>query len=217
MRLDRNGTLAGRPTKEVRDGLRRLRRGYWTRAEIIRYYPEQHRDDWLREEEPTDDPTDALLAAGLIEPDKERPGQFQVTDQGIRVSCAHLLRPISRAKADAILAAFLDRVAAANANADFCKGVAEVYAYGSYITDADPIGDIDLVVTLCGKTPWPEHYERWKKRVGYRQGNPANPWPEHEVKRFLKARNPHLHLDWEPWSDRDDPPNWPRQRIWPEE
>jgi hypothetical protein len=217
MKLDRNSVIAGRPVKEVRDGLRRLRHGSWTRKGIIENYPQRHRDDRFKKPRRID-PTDALLTAGLLEQDKEHVGHFVITDKGIRVSCARILPPITRAKADALMAALLQRVAEVNANDDFCWGVAEIYAYGSYITDADMLGDIDLNIHLKGKEPWPEVYERWQKRVGFKNYHimdPRCPCPEREVRRILQARCPYLHIDWILWSMMDAPPNWPRKRIWP--
>jgi hypothetical protein len=218
VRLDRNSVIAGRPAKEVRDGLRRLKHGSWSRKGIIENYPQQHRDDWLKEPHRID-PTDALVAAGLIEQDKEQPGYFEVTKEGWRLSCASLLPPITRAKADALIAAFLQRVVEVNANEDFCWGVAEVDVYGSYITRAKMLGDIDLNVDTRGKEPWPKLYERWKKRVrfnDYHIMDPRCPSPEREIRKFLRARCPYLHIDWIRWSSKDDPPDWPRKRLWPQ-
>jgi hypothetical protein len=218
MRLDRNNLIAGRPAKEARDGLRNLRRGSWSREDLIRNYPNQHRDDWLKKPRRID-PTDALLAAGLIEPDPEYPRCFRVSDKGLRLSCASLLPPLTREKVNALMAAFLQRVAEVNANEDFCWGVTEVYAYGSYITDAKILSDIDLNIAMKGKDPWPEMYERWKKRVrhdDYHIMDPHCPQPEREVKKFLRARCPYFHIDWIPWSMKDEPCDWPRKRIWPE-
>jgi hypothetical protein len=215
MRLDRNGVIAGRPAKEVRDGLRRLRHGSWSREGIIQNYPQQHRNDWLKKPRRID-PTDALLGAELIEQDKERTGYFRVTDKGLRLSCASLLPSITRAKADILIAAFLRRVVEVNSNDNFCLFVSEVDAYGSYITDANMLNDIDLNVALKGKAPWPEVYERWKQRVGHDNFHimdPRCPSPEREVRKFLRARCPYLHIDWIPWSSKDNPPDWPRQRI----
>jgi hypothetical protein len=215
MRLDRNGVIAGRPAKEVRDGLRRLRHGSWSREGIIQNYPQQHRNDWLKKPRRID-PTDALLGAELIEQDKERTGYFRITDKGLRLSCASLLPSITRAKADILMAAFLRRVIEVNINDNFCLFVSEVDAYGSYITDANMLGDIDLNIALKAKEPWSEVYGRWKQRVefdNYHIMDPRCPSPEREVKRFLRARCPYLHIDWIPWSIKDNPPDWPRQRI----
>jgi hypothetical protein len=215
MRLDRNGIIAGRPAKEVRDGLRNLRHGSWSRKDLIENYPNQHRDDRYKKPRRID-PTDALLAAGLIEPDKEHAGQFRVTEKGNRLACSSLLPPLTRAKADALMAAFLQRIVEVNANEDFCWGVAEVDAYGSYITDANTLSDIDLNIALKAKER--ELYERWKERVGFENYwimDPRLPSPEREVKKFLRARCPYFHIDWIPWSMKDEPLEWPRKRIWP--
>jgi hypothetical protein len=215
MRLDRNSVIAGRPAKEVRDGLRRLRHGSWSREGITHNYSPQHRNDWLKKPRRID-PTDALLDAELIEQDKERTGCFRVTDKGLRLACASLLPPITRAKADALMAAFLQRVVEVNTNDNFCEFISEVDVYGSYITDANILGDIDLNVTMKLKEPWPEVFERWKQRVGFEHYyimDPRRPSPEREVRKFLRARCPYLHIDWIPWSSKDDPPDWPRQRI----
>jgi hypothetical protein len=218
MRLDRNSFVAGRPVKEVRDGLRRLGHYSFAAKRIVDiYYPERREDRYKDRRPHRVDPTDALLAARLIEPDKEHPGNFRVSDKGIRLRCAKLLSPITRAKAETLMSALLQRIVAANADEKFCQRIHEARVYGSYITDAPILNDIDLNIDLVCKEPWPERWERWKRDNDWHPGEYRDRSPERQVQIFLKARCPYLHIDWTHWASRDKPPDWPSQRIWPKE
>jgi hypothetical protein len=100
------------------------------------------------------DITDALLATGLIEPYEHRGKHadlFQVSALGGRLAHVRLVPRIDRAKAQGIVVALLERVRRINGRSELLYRVAKVHAFGSFITDAPDLGDIDVAVELQGK------------------------------------------------------------------
>ena len=101
------------------------------------------------------DITEGLIATGLIEPFSHRCERkndlFQVSDLGSRLANIRLLPRIDRAKAEGMVDAFLDRVRQVNARAELLYRVVKVNAFGSFITDAPDLGDIDLAIAMQGK------------------------------------------------------------------
>jgi hypothetical protein len=81
---------------------------------------------------------DHLLAEGYIE------ANGRVTIAGSALGMAKFIPRISRAKAETLLAEFLERVAEANADLDVGYWITEVRVFGSYLTDADDLGDVDI-------------------------------------------------------------------------
>jgi hypothetical protein len=208
MRVDPKGILAGRPIRQVRDLLRRVPSGTSFRREfVVKILGEP-------------DATDALLAAGLIELDhsKDEKIRFKATDDGIRLASTNLVPRITRAKAETIMADFMRRVAEINANPELISRVAEVYAFGSYITNAPEIGDIDLAVVFERKLPGEEWTQRGRQRAdatGRRFSFlAASCYGENEVMRILKARSRYLTFAELSTLEKQ---GWPRKRIHPPE
>jgi hypothetical protein len=61
------------------------------------------------------------------------------------------LKPIPRAKADAIIAAFLQRVGQVNGRPELLERVCEVRVFGSYLEERDDLGDVDIAVSTARK------------------------------------------------------------------
>ena len=69
---------------------------------------------------------------------------------------------INRAKADKIFADFVKRVDEVNADRAFLHWIAEVRAFGSYVTDTVDLGDLDLAKNLERRPTWTaENVTRW--------------------------------------------------------
>lgn len=138
MKVDPHQTIAGQPIRKIRDFLRVVGSFEFTREKVI--------------ERIGADVTGWLLAEGFIEPtlrgQNESEQFFRRTQLGSRLALAHLNRRIGRTKAAEIVAGFLERVEAVNADPELLMSVTEVYAFGSYTTDAPDLGDIDLAVGL---------------------------------------------------------------------
>lgn len=79
---------------------------------------------------------------------------FGLDQLGSQLSAALAAKPISRKTADAAVQGLLERVERANAKASpFSYRVKRVVIFGSYLSDADKIGDVDVGVELEGKFP----------------------------------------------------------------
>jgi hypothetical protein len=141
MNVDPTTTIAGVPILQVRDALRRLGPGWYIsdRAEFFgRLKITRDQAEQLGE---------ALASQGLIEHD-ERDDRWRLTPEGGRLCNASGLRRIPRAKAEALVAALLDRAREVNGDPRFLVGIKRIRVFGSYTTGAPDMADIDLVVEL---------------------------------------------------------------------
>jgi hypothetical protein len=71
---------------------------------------------------------------------------YQPTIKGKAMRAARLVPRINRAKADKLLADFLRSVEEVNAHPDLLHWVTEVRVFGSYLTDSDDLGDIEIAI-----------------------------------------------------------------------
>ena len=96
---------------------------------------------------------DCLLAEGYIEraPDDPVPNdgavRYRTTMKGQALLMTRLAPRIDRAKAEALLKGVLERVAAINADSELMHWVTEVRIFGSYLTESDDLGDLDLALS----------------------------------------------------------------------
>jgi predicted nucleotidyltransferase len=185
MKVERDSLIAGRPIRKVRDFLRWAKTGCFRREGVVAQLGEP-------------DATDDLIAAGLIQEDGTRRDgvpRFEVTDAGVRLASTNLVPRIMRAKADAIMDGFMQRVAEVNASSELISRVAEVYVFGSYITDVPKVGDIDLSVKLERKIEegWIELSHARAVATGRRMDFIDSAcYGDTEVMRILKARSRYL-------------------------
>jgi hypothetical protein len=206
MKFDRALVPAGTTAKKLRDFLNRFRHVGWAASDDPPGTPDPpYRisrttiTDWFKR-----DLADALVANGLLE--RTAPGKFRVTAFGNRMGPQRLNTRISRARADKIVAEFLDRVHQANADPEAVLLVVEVIAFGSYIRDTDDLGDIDLVVMTA---PRPMSSEEWHRRLdalnAKAEAAGKEYWPGRDLKLRLRNRNRHLsfHPEFE-LRDSDD-------------
>src|SRR3989442_8988969 len=92
-----------------------------------------------------------LLKLGFVErlPDTRREVLYTRTLAGSTFAQASAARPLQRATADRKLAEFLDRARQVNGDDHYLYRVKKVLVFGSYLTQADRIGDIDVAVELA--------------------------------------------------------------------
>jgi len=97
--------------------------------------------------------------------------------------------------------------------------VASAHAFGSYITDAQDLGDVDIATELERKelspgTSWVEaNFDRARASGKVFSWNgPMYGCGETEVWHILRGRSPHASLARLDVIDRED---WPRRRIYP--
>jgi hypothetical protein len=191
----------GQSRRKVRDFLRREVLSHFTRDAIVEWFGA--------------DITEALMDKALIEPARKThhtrdeeidgdviPGFYRVAETGRRFSSKLLMRPISRAKADALLADLLKRARAVNRNPDFLYYVREINVIGSYLTDAQLLGDVDVEITIDRKIA---RYETFKRAAIARArmlapfryfylASDEQSFCRREVFRFLKNRQPYLSV-----------------------
>lgn len=148
MRIDWQQELEGYRLIEIRDALRGL--PFTNSTFKHRFISEQFDGAHKRL---TQRILDGLIASGLVVP-AEEDGEFQLTDTGISLRAAHATKRFKRDRADRAIVKLLQAARDINADPLFLHSVSAVVVYGSYITDAPDLGDIDIAVELkCRWTP----------------------------------------------------------------
>ena len=71
---------------------------------------------------------------------------YQSTIKGNAMRAARIVPRINRAKAEKLLVDFLQCVEEVNAHPDLLHWVTEVRVFGSYLTNSDDLGEIDLAI-----------------------------------------------------------------------
>jgi hypothetical protein len=131
------------------------------------------------------------------------PGDWLLTDQGIRLRAATAAKPIRRTTADRLLSDLLERIEKLNGDGRFLGRVRKAVVFGSYIGDADQIGDIDVAVEIVRREPdFEKHTQANNRRVaeefaaGRRFSNILEQafWWQTEAFLFLRNRKRGLSL-----------------------
>ena len=195
MRVDRHDTVAGVPLIKVRDLM-----SYIINSGNIRELMRISRE---RIAEFTGaDVADALVEAGYLaisDDPRHVQEQYAITDLGVSLSNARFIKRINRAKANAIIEDMLNRADAINANSDLIYWVAELRAFGSFITNTPDLGDIDVAVELQFKKEKGGIVDANKARAK-RSGRASlsiideDSFGRHEVQSLLKARSRYISL-----------------------
>ena len=191
MKLDKNKPIAGQPAAKVRRLMRYVGltpltvKGIAERLEVS--------GDVARGF------VAAMLDAGFLERSERSPDKYTTTQIGGQLAAALFMKRLDRAKADWLVAGLLDRADAINADSDLVYRVAAIDAFGSYITNTDDIGDIDVTVTLEFKREKGSIVEANKARAEA-SGRVSMSYDreltfgEHEVKQRLRARSPYISI-----------------------
>lgn len=79
--------------------------------------------------------------------------RWRTTISGNALTMASFLKPISRAKATALMEGVLERVALYNDDPGKLYLITELRAFGSYVMDAASLGDLDVAVTFTDRYP----------------------------------------------------------------
>ncbi len=132
---------------------------------------------------------------------------YQTTIKGNALGMAKAGKPVTRASADEVLREFLDRVRAVNERQELAHSVESAVVFGSYLSDAKRLNDLDLAVELKQKRPDDATYERLRKASldrayasGRRFRNVVEQvgWPQLEVLYILKNRSRTISFcEWE--------------------
>ncbi len=122
---------------------------------------------------------------------------------GSTLAQASAARPLQRRTAERKLAEFLARVRRINEDEYYLYRVKKVLVFGSYLTEAVRINDIDVAIELAHRWQDPDKHSTLRDariheavRSGRRFGNIGEEvsWPETEVLLALKARSRSISL-----------------------
>jgi len=122
---------------------------------------------------------------------------------GSTLAQASAARPLQRATAERKLSDFLGRVRRINEDDYYLYRVKKVLVFGSYLTTAERINDIDVAVDLVHRWQDPDKHARLRDarieeamRSGRRFGNISEEvsWPQMEALLALKARSRAISL-----------------------
>lgn len=199
MRLERKDVIAGHPAKTIRQFLRHLSHAEGAGAKFAAYY--------LKMDEATADTIlSKLKEEGLIEPYETHSHVlgWRNTIKGNAFGQAKFLKSISRDQATVILNNFLLRVSRLNADPYFFIGVNKIEVFGSYLSEATLVNDIDLFVHYDLKPSFrtSDRMQLSQDRIKLVELNGREfrnivdqmCWPTREVELFLRARVRRLSL-----------------------
>lgn len=101
---------------------------------------------------------DRLVSAGFVEIEKDglpvragRQPAYCLTPTGAALTMARVGKPMKREKAETLLKEVLARAREANSNEDCPEFVAGIAVFGSFLSDARLLGDLDLAVAVGPK------------------------------------------------------------------
>jgi len=189
MILQRNQVIAGRPDTDIRKLLRKLRRLEFTRgfvAEILGCSLEE-----------ANQVVRALEKDGYLSRIGRNEGHefFQTTLNGNQLAGANL-RPITRVTAERILDGFMQRVEAVNSNPDYLARVTGVIVFGSFLSQNEELGDVDVGIQLEWKPSDDDTFRERaeaRRKLAQAQGRQFRnvsdwaTWPDTEVRLVLKS------------------------------
>jgi predicted nucleotidyltransferase len=145
-----------------------------------------------------------LNRRGYIEPARiyKQKQFYRKTLKGSALGLASAAKPVTRKTANRIFSEFMARVRQVNSDPSFLVKVKKVLVFGSYLTDALRINDIDIAVELTWKETHPLVLNEDKAQLALNLSHIAEmkgkkfstfidrlDWPEHEVRLFLKSRS----------------------------
>ncbi|MFF5083860.1 hypothetical protein ACFY36_42990 [Actinoplanes sp. NPDC000266] len=146
----------------------------------------------------------ALAEEGYVEPDPRSvndTGQWwRTTVKGNALAQAGFGRPVSRAKAEELLAGVLARARAYNADPARLYAIASITVFGSYLDSAaDRLGDVDLKVDVVPRGNGEEFFRKVRKQ-GYENAAASASfmdelhWSSREPMKLLRNRSAYINL-----------------------
>jgi len=194
MQIDSRATIEGVPLTVIRTLFRRAGLEGALTAGFVR--------DILRVSEPKAGALlRALMKAGFLK--EEKGGHWDLTTAGIRLRGSSAAKPLLRRTAEGLLDDLLQRIAALNEDSHFLARVEKAIVFGSYLSGADRLGDVDVAVHLVPRSPDPKkHREANDRRVAeeeqkgrrFRTFLDQAFWWEQEAMLFLRNRRRGLSL-----------------------
>lgn len=202
MRIDAGQKIAGQPAARIRDLLRKGRDQEISVAFVkeVLGVSKSSASNILT----------ALARDGYIEraDSRRQRGAESVwitTTKGNALSVATAARPISRNTAEKKLEEFLGRVRVVNSDDYYLYRVKRVLLFGSFLSDAATVNDIDVAVEFVPK----EKDSRLREKARLRRNKEVQAagkrfdssfemaiWPQKEVWMFLKSRSRAISVHW---------------------
>jgi len=197
MRITKEDVVAGHPALQVRGFLRRFDRKFFLRPaveKVMRLMPE-HADKFINE----------MIALELIVPSTpfDNEAAFEVAERGLAFANATAAKPIFRRTAERVIREFMGRVDAVNASKEYAFRIRGAVLFGSMLSCADRLGDVDVAVDLKPRFSDPIRRKQLcnrRRRLAQEQGKAFATgtswalWPRNEVLIQLKARTRSLSL-----------------------
>jgi predicted nucleotidyltransferase len=187
MQVNKNEIIAGAPATTLRDFLKKAPDDFNVSAVgALLWKPEQRNREYLEE----------LVTLGYLSKDEHG---YHKTDQALRFGKAKFLNQLTRRRADILLNNVICTAAAINNIDELTHYVEELHVFGSYLTDAPNLSDLDIIVCLMPKSEDPreqlarsiERAEASGKQMGFLD---QAAYGENEVLRLLKGPSRHLDL-----------------------
>jgi hypothetical protein len=197
MRIDPSEKIAGIPIRQVRDFLRKCGGSSFE----VGYVEEQFAVAKRRAVKITA----SLVSHGFLERDEGYPSGrrrpcYRLAKDGYRLANTRLVKRMDRAKATRLFNEFLARVQLVNDRPELTHYVAEVRAFGSFLTETDDIGDLDFAIRLARRQDDGEKSQARCLERARASGKRFSTYEEelffsqNEVKRILRARSPYVSL-----------------------
>jgi predicted nucleotidyltransferase len=193
MRIQKDQMIGDLPALDVRRFMQRRRDWVFARESLNDFFPdisdEKLQKTWA-----------VLLEEGYFEFREERDGRswYELTPKGNALAQASAAKPISRKTATKRLQEFMSRVEQVNQSAEYVFKVRRVALFGSLLSDAAEVNDIDLAIELEGRESDREGARnQMLKRADLARANgkvfhsviQQLLWSRHEIYLFLKARS----------------------------
>ncbi len=127
---------------------------------------------------------------------------YEATDKGLELCRAKCVKRMTRDKADEVLSGIMKRVVEVNENPYYLYKITNFVLFGSFITDKESLGDIDISFDLEFKdtSVSKENYE--ELMINKRRAHENNcvdllsslVYGKSEVEKFIKNKSPRIHI-----------------------
>lgn len=197
MQITKDSTIAGRSALELRSLFRKCPYGIC---------PEFLADELQLSAEEAQDLLRRLVEEGLLKAESDAQSEsYGLTVKGSALRQATAAKPVHRTSAEKVLRELIQRMVHVNESDEFLWGIEEAYVFGSYLTDAPRLGDLDVSFKRYRKEPDDRKFfalsTAQSRSSGRRFSNITEEicWPVTKVYLFLKNRSRTLSLaDQEP-------------------
>lgn len=197
MRITKEEIVAGHSAVQIREFLRRFDGKFFMRSAVERVMQLKpaEAESFINE----------MVALELIEPTMpfDNEATFEVAERGLAFANATAAKPIYRRTAERVLKEFVNRVDAVNASKEYAFRIRGAVLFGSMLSCADRLGDVDVAIDLKPRFLDPIRRKQLcnrRRHLAREQGRAFSSatswalWPRDEVLIQLKARSRSLSL-----------------------